>query len=87
MSRVVDFGCAECKFVPMLRRLPRVREVVGVDLNEGLLEFYSRCLEPLFIDYLEPRTTTPLDMHLMAGSVAEVDQRLVDVDAVIAIEL
>jgi hypothetical protein len=33
----VDFGCAECKFVKLLKRLPFVREIVGVDVDKELL--------------------------------------------------
>ncbi len=87
MSRVADFGCAEAKFVVMLKSLPRVREAIGVDINENLLDLFRHRIEPLFIDYLEPRPETPLSMYLMAGSVAEVDVRLLDIDAVTSIEL
>ena len=67
MSRVVDLGCAELKFLKILRSLPRVREIVGVDIDKDLLDFYQRRLEPLFFHYLEPRTETPLDVKLMQG--------------------
>lgn len=87
MSRVVDFGCAECKFVNMLRRLPYVREIVGVDLDDDLLQECRRRTEPLFVDYLEPRKYTAVDTHLMCGSVGQYDCRLKDTDAVTAIEL
>ena len=87
MSRVVDIGCAECKFLQMLKTLPRVREVIGLDIDLELLEYYQRRIEPLFIDYLEPRTETPLSMHLVQGSIAECDKRMENVDAVTAIEL
>ena len=51
------------------------------------LEYYQRRIEPLFIDYLEPRTETPLDIHLVQGSIADCDKRMQDVDAVTAIEM
>ena len=77
----------QAKFVAMLKRLARVREVVGVDLDQSLLEFNTRRIEPLFIDHLEPRSDTPLRMVLMNGSVAEFEPRLEGCDAVTAIEL
>lgn len=58
----VDFGCAECKFVNQLKRLPFVREIVGVDIDAALLEECDRRTEPLYIDYLDPRPFTPIDL-------------------------
>ena len=40
MRKIVDFGCAECKFINRLKELPRVREVVGVDVDRTLLESF-----------------------------------------------
>ena len=41
MRKVVDFGCAECKFLGRLKGLPRAREVVGVDIDATLLESFA----------------------------------------------
>ena len=41
MRKVVDFGCAECKFLGRLKGLPRAREVVGVDIDATLLESFT----------------------------------------------
>ena len=85
---MIDFGCAECKFIKILRDgLPRVREIIGIDYDLELLEYCKRFIEPLYINYLEPRTQTPLDLLLMHGDVAAFDKRLAEVDAVTAIEL
>ena len=86
MVRIVDFGCAECKFLRTLKTLPRAREIVGVDIDEPLIDYYGQCLEPLIADHL-CRRQTPLKFITMRGSVAEFDHRLFDVDAVTAIEL
>jgi hypothetical protein len=85
--QIIDFGCAECKFLLYLRNLENARQVVGVDIDGELLERAVERTSPLPYHYLEQRTVCPLDMYLMQGSVAEVDQRLVGADAVTAIEL
>lgn len=90
MHRVVDFGCAEAKFLPHLRRrLPRAREVIGVDMDDGLLRDIS-CMNaaPIVYEYVEKRKVYPLTTFLVHGSVADGDKPwLKDVDAVTAIEL
>ena len=40
MRKIVDFGCAECKFLGRLKVLPRVRDVVGVDVDSTILESF-----------------------------------------------
>ena len=40
MRKVVDFGCAECKFLGRLKGLPRAREIFGVDVDATLLESF-----------------------------------------------
>ncbi len=87
VGQVVDFGCAECKFLRRLKLLPYLREAVGVDLDFGLLEECAEWTAPIPHDFLDPREHTQLDMHLMHGSVAENDARLANADAVTAIEL
>ena len=85
--QVVDFGCAESKFLAGLKRLRHCQQAIGVDLDEGLLEECKFKIEPIFADFLDPRKTCELKMYQMAGSVAEYDSRLSGVDAVTAIEL
>lgn len=87
LSRIIDVGCAECKFLKYLKVLPRAREILGVDISEEDLDYGARIIEPLFIDFLRPRRYTKLEIHLMLGSIAQVDPRLIDVDAVTAIEV
>jgi hypothetical protein len=48
--------------VNQLKRLPFVREIVGVDIDAALLEECDRRTEPLYIDYLDPRPFTPIDL-------------------------
>jgi len=64
----VDFGCAECKLVINMKRLPYVHEIVGVDIDQYLLEDCQRRTEPLFFDYIEPRPFTPIDLVSLFSS-------------------
>lgn len=87
MARVVDLGCSEGKFLRLLKDLPRVREIIGVDIDSNVLEEHARDLEPIVFDFLHPRKETPLDLYLMQGSISDCDNRLKNVDAVTAIEM
>ena len=82
MTRIVDLGCAECKFLKRLLDLPRAREIVGVDFDHDLLEESKEKCEPLFINYLEPRKTTSVELYTLCGSVANFDDRLGNVSSV-----
>ena len=53
--QVVDFGCAECKLVRRLKDLPHIREIIGVDLDEALLDDAARWTAPLPWEFLHPR--------------------------------
>nr|XP_009857739.1 small RNA 2'-O-methyltransferase-like isoform X2 [Ciona intestinalis] len=85
-EKVVDFGCAECKFINLLRREEYVIEICGVDLDGNLLSESSFKLEPLASDFLYLRHN-PLTIRLYQGSVSEFDTRLRNFDAVVCIEL
>ncbi len=87
MSRVLDVGCSEGKMLKVLKALPRVREIIGLDIDADTLEENKKFLDPLVAEYLCPRTETPLEILLVNGSVADCDNRLVDIDAVTAIEV
>ena len=87
ISKVVDFGCSKWKFAKYLKQLPFVTEIIGIDVDQIVLEESNAMLRPIFRDYLEPRKYTDLDLYLMQGSIAKQDKRLEDTDAVVAIEL
>lgn len=59
-------GCAECKLLRLLIREESVKELVGVDLQIGLLEAQKHCLKPLTTDFVFPRKH-PLTVRLMQG--------------------
>ena len=59
-------GCAECKLIQKLCKESCIEELVGVDLDEGLLRERQYLIEPLTTDYLYPRSK-PLSVKLMKG--------------------
>lgn len=84
--QVVDFGCAECKFLSLLIQCQQMTEIYGVDIDGSLLQRNSFKMQPRACDYLHPRELG-LKCCLLAGSVADYDARLRHVDAVTLIEL
>ena len=64
--KVLDMGCAESKLLRLLRRVPCVRELVGVDIQTSLLEAQQHGLQPLISDFVM-RRPDPLTIHLMHG--------------------
>ena len=58
-----------------------------MDIDGDLLRHYGRNAEPLFIDLIQQRPETALVVKVMEGDITQVDTRLKDVDAVVAIEL
>ena len=61
-------GCAECKLLRLLVKERSVGELVGVDVQECLLQTHSHQLQPLITDYVLPRES-PLTVRLMQGCV------------------
>ena len=93
IKRLVDIGANNCAFLYRLRNnggMRHLREVIALYVDESLLEWHRRKTEPLHVGHLlkdHMRRFYPLDIYHMAGSVGEADNRLENVDAVIAIEL
>lgn len=79
-------GCGEFGFFTSLKSLPDLREIVAVDIDVSLLEYYSCKTAPLTSDYLKMREHD-LVVSVYAGSVCEFDKSLVNTDAVVCIEL
>lgn len=65
--QVVDYGCAECKLLRLLKKEEYIEELVGVDLDSVPLRMHSGLVRPLITDYLHPRPH-PLHMSLMQGT-------------------
>lgn len=88
-KKVLDFGCAEAKLVKTLisqDNLIHLEEVVGVDIDQQLLEESKFRIKPFTADYLRPRSH-PFKVSLYQGSIAEADERFIDFDIVACIEL
>ena len=67
LEQVVDFGCAECKLLGLLKRELYIESLVGVDVDPVPLRVHSPIIRPLITDHLHPRPR-PLYMALMEGS-------------------
>ena len=87
-GKVVDFGCAECKFMWAIRNqnYEFVREIIGVDIDKIVLESNSCVAKPVMSEYLF-RRKTPLRIGLYCGSLTQWDPRLVGVEFVSLIEV
>lgn len=83
----MDFGCAELGFFMFLKNVPKLEEVLEVDIDEELLIRYASKAAPLTTDYLSSRRSAPFNVYLLAGSICDYDDRLKDTDAVVAIEV
>ncbi|KAF5286337.1 hypothetical protein FQA39_LY04235 [Lamprigera yunnana] len=86
INKIVDFGCAEMKLFPFIKRLYRVNEVLEIDIDEGTLRENLFRVEPVIGDYID-RRSEPLQVNILKGSISDPDQRLLDTDAVIGIEI
>jgi len=93
LRRLVDVGANDCSFLFRLRNssgMRYLREVIALDLDEDELTYgrertVSLMSASLFRD--QKRPFYPCDVYHMAGNVADKDQRLKDIDAVVAIEI
>ncbi|XP_017040705.1 small RNA 2'-O-methyltransferase [Drosophila ficusphila] len=86
IKKVVEFGCAEMRFFQLMRRIETIENIRLVDIDEPLLRKNSTCIDPLVSDYLRHRSS-PLNVQILQGSVADSSEELRDTDAVVALEL
>ncbi|KAG8035871.1 hypothetical protein G9C98_002997 [Cotesia typhae] len=86
LRKVVEFGCSELSLFVYLKKMPSVEELLFVDIDRDILEGNKRKIEALSADYLHLRER-PLNVFVYEGSIGSKDRRLVNTDAVIAIEL
>ncbi|KAI6658585.1 hypothetical protein LOD99_15385 [Oopsacas minuta] len=87
-SKVVDFGCSECKFMWAIRNqnYEFIREIIGVDIDKVVLETHDCVAKPVTSEYLFKRAT-PLKIGLYCGSLTQWDPRLEGVEFVSLIEV
>ncbi|XP_034650899.1 small RNA 2'-O-methyltransferase [Drosophila subobscura] len=86
IRKAVEFGCAEIRFFPLLRRIETIEEIVLVDIDEVVLRKYMNRIDPLVSDHIRQRQC-PLKVQVVQGNVADSSDELRDTDAVIALEL
>ena len=87
-TKLVDFGCSECKFIWSLRNLSGgyLQVILGVDIDGSVLERHNSVAEPVTSEYLYKRST-PLRIGLYCGSLTQWDSRLEGVEFVSLIEV
>ena len=61
-------GCAECKLLRSLKFHRHIESLIGIDINESLLQSNQNSLQPLITDYLH-RRSRPLKIQLFKGNV------------------
>lgn len=84
--QVVDFGCSELKLFKYLKRVENIHHVSAVDIDEQAILRNLYDVKPLLFDHIGGFAKR-LTVDLFCGSIAEPDERLVGIDAVICIEL
>ncbi|XP_054724610.1 small RNA 2'-O-methyltransferase-like [Uloborus diversus] len=84
--KIVDFGCAEGKFIKYLRKLPFVTEIACVDVNEACLDLAASISRPTAWDHVFKRHED-LSIKIFKGNAGEKDSRLLGYSAVTCIEL
>ncbi|VVC26521.1 Hypothetical protein CINCED_3A017042 [Cinara cedri] len=88
IKKIVEFGCAELNLFFYLKPNPQITNVTFVDIDSNILELNNGKVMPTNYDYLiSGNRKHPLEVNLYAGSIADFDDRMLDMDAVICIEL
>lgn len=85
-TKVVEFGCAELAMFQYFKQVSHISEVIMVDIDPHILDYYVCRASPLNSDFLNPRQN-PLHVEVLCGSVADCDVRLLGANAVVCIEL
>ena len=83
ITKLVDFGCAELKFLKAITNsnepcLQRLTNLVGVDLDQDLLEDYKFLMKPSQMQCVNKRLRR-FGIDLFAGSVADRDIRVKEI--------
>ncbi|XP_014471842.1 PREDICTED: uncharacterized protein LOC106742963 [Dinoponera quadriceps] len=86
LRKVVDFGCSELGFLPYLKNLKGVEEIIFVDVDRNVLLLNKAKAMPLVSDHFQHRQR-PLKIEICMGSVIHNDKKLEKTDAVVCIEL
>ncbi|KAL0107385.1 hypothetical protein PUN28_015738 [Cardiocondyla obscurior] len=86
LHKIVDFGCAELNFLPYLKSIKEVQQILCVDVNRQVLEMNEQKAAPLITEMLSTRQRL-LVVDVYEGSVTDNDVVLESTNAVICIEL
>ena len=66
--QTVDMGCSECNLIQRLKTVDCVESIIGVDVDESVLEMNKWKVQPLCSEYLmNVRRNTPLTVQLLQG--------------------
>ena len=66
----LDIGCAECNLIRHVKGFNNeVNLLIGIDLDEDLLEYSKFVLQPLSLAYIKKRDS-PLELYLISGDIS-----------------
>lgn len=87
IRNVVEFGCAEMKFLVYMKNGLKYAEHIDlVDIDGDLLERFKSRICPMIVEYVNKRESK-LTARIWEGSVSVENENFKDADAVVAIEL
>uniref|UniRef100_A0A2S2PXV2 Small RNA 2'-O-methyltransferase n=1 Tax=Sipha flava TaxID=143950 RepID=A0A2S2PXV2_9HEMI len=88
IKKVVDFGCAELGMFKCIKPVPGLNNIMLVDIDFSLLDLNQTKVLPTNYDHLSmSERKEPLTVDIYNGSIADLDDRMLGVDAVICVEL
>lgn len=69
----MDIGCSDCRLITRVKNFnQQLNLIVGLDIDESLLEFSKERFTQQWFDFFQARQT-PLDLFLIAGDVSQLD--------------
>jgi len=84
----VDYGCAELGFFKCIKPVSGLNNIILVDIDFDTLDMNQVKVLPTTYDYLSmSERKEPMVVEIYNGSIADLDDRILGVDAVICIEL
>ncbi|XP_026823009.1 small RNA 2'-O-methyltransferase isoform X1 [Rhopalosiphum maidis] len=88
IKKVVDFGCSEIGLFKCIKPIPGLNNIMLVDVDFETLDLNQSKVLPTNYDHISMHERKePLIVDIYNGSIADQDDRMLGVDAVICIEL